>query len=195
MAGKRILTPEQEKLVAEVRQELINLRAALVRLAAAPEDETAIERSILQLDELFLLVVVGEFNSGKSTLINALVGDRVLEEGVTPTTTRIQVLRHGTAGEKVTEDGFELIEAPADLLMNMQIVDTPGTNAIERKHELITRKFVPRADLVFFVTSADRPFTESERAFLELIRDWGKKIVIVINKVDIFQTAEDAVRV
>ena len=47
------------------------------------------------------------------------------------------------------------------------------------------RKFEP--DLVLFVTSADRPFTETERAFLEQIRAWGKKIVIVVNKVDILE--------
>ena len=73
----------------------------------------------------------------------------------------------------------------------MHIVDTPGTNAIIREHERLTTEFVPRADLVLFVTSADRPFTETERAFLETIRDWGKKIVIVVNKVDIFETRED----
>jgi hypothetical protein len=68
---------------------------------------------------------------------------------------------------------------------DINIVDTPGTNAVIREHEQITSQFVPRADLVLFVTSADRPFTETERAFLEQIRDWGKKVVIVINKVDI----------
>ena len=46
-----------------------------------------------QLDELFLLVVVGEFNAGKSAFINALLGQPVLEEGVTPTTAQIQVLK------------------------------------------------------------------------------------------------------
>ena len=46
---------------------------------------------------------------------------------------------------------------------------------------------MPRADFVLFVTSADRPFTETERAFIESIRGWGKKIVIVVNKVDIFE--------
>ena len=44
---------------------------------------------------------------------------------------------------------------------------------------------MPRADLVLFVTSADRPFTETERAFMERIRDWGKKVVVVLNKVDL----------
>src|SRR6185295_8113791 len=54
--------------------------------------------------------------------------------------------------------------------------------------ERLTTDFVPRSDLVVFLTSADRPFTETERLFLATIRDWGKKIVIFVNKVDIFGT-------
>jgi GTPase Era involved in 16S rRNA processing len=77
------------------------------------------------------------------------------------------------------------------LLDNLSIVDTPGTNAIIREHEMITNQFVPRADLVLFVTSADRPFSESERVFLERIRDWGKKVVVVLNKVDLLQNEAD----
>ena len=80
-----------------------------------------------------------------------------------------------------------VITAPVTLLRDIHIVDTPGTNAIIREHEGLTAEFVPRSDLVLFVTSADRPFTETERAFLETIRDWGKKIVIVINKIDILE--------
>ena len=47
---------------------------------------------------------------------------------------------------------------------------------------------MPRSDLVLFVTSADRPFSESERAFLQQIRDWGKKVVIVVNKIELLTT-------
>jgi hypothetical protein len=83
---------------------------------------------------------------------------------------------------------------PAPFLADITIVDTPGTNAVIRRHEEITREFVPRADLILFVTSADRPFTESERAFLEVIRDWGKKIVVVLNKIDLL-TSEDLAQV
>jgi hypothetical protein len=54
---------------------------------------------------------------------------------------------------------------------------------------------VPNSDLVLFVTSADRPFTESERAFLEQIREWGKKVVVVVNKVDIVLREEDVGRI
>jgi small GTP-binding protein len=143
-----------------------------------------------------LLVVVGEFNSGKSVFINALLGQPVLEEGVTPTTTRIHLLKHGATAERsVAEASVDVVTAPVDLLRDINIVDTPGTNAIHREHEAITQDFVPRSDMVLFVTSADRPFTESERAFLQRIRDWGKKVVIVVNKIDILETPEDVARI
>ncbi len=79
-----------------------------------------------------------------------------------------------------------------DWLREINIVDTPGTNAVIQRHQEITEEFVPRSDLVLFVTSADRPFSESERRFMERIREWGKKVVIVVNKVDILQDADIA---
>ena len=163
MSLKGLVDPAQQEVVREERRILSDLRTSLVRFGASDENMAPLERSIEQLDELFLLVVVGEFNAGKSAFINALAGQRVMEEGVTPTTAQVTPVR----------------------IDDINIVDTPGTNAIIREHEQITSEFVPRADLVLFVTSADRPFTETERLFLERIRDWGKKVVVVINKVDI----------
>ena len=130
-------------------------------------------------------MVVGEFNSGKSAFINALVGESILQEGVTPTTSQIHLLRHGEAGAAAVADGAIRIVARAELLADVHIVDTPGTNAIIREHERLTTEFIPRADLVLFVTSADRPFTETGTVFLASIRGWGKKVVVIINKVDI----------
>jgi small GTP-binding protein len=182
----KILAPAQDELLKEERRVLSRLQLALVKFDASTEHQAALERSIHQLDELFLLVVVGEFNAGKSAFINALVGSPVAQEGVTPTTAQINVLQYGeTAGRHVRENNLHVITAPAPILRDIHIVDTPGTNAIIREHEAITSEFVPRSDLVLFVTSADRPFTETERAFLEQIRGWGKKVVIVINKIDI----------
>jgi small GTP-binding protein len=192
----RILNAEQERLLADERRVLGELVAALARLEVTPDDQETLQRSVRQLDELFLLVVVGEFNAGKSAFINALLGRSVLEEGVTPTTSRIGLIRHGAAvAREVTSAGLEVITAPVDLLREINIVDTPGTNAVRREHEALTREFVPRSDLVLFVTSADRPFTESERAFLQSIRDWGKKIVVALNKVDIFERPEEVAEV
>lgn len=184
----KILDPAQDELLKEERRILSRLQMALVTFDAAPDHQSALQRSIAQLDELFLLVIVGEFNAGKSAFINALVGSPVAQEGVTPTTAQINVLQYGeTAGRHVKENNLHVITAPADILRDIHIVDTPGTNAIIREHEAITSEFVPRSDLVLFVTSADRPFTETERAFLEQVRAWGKKVVIVINKVDILE--------
>ncbi|HUM72402.1 MAG TPA: dynamin family protein, partial [Chloroflexota bacterium] len=111
---------------------------------------------------------------------------KLQEEGVTPTTSQIYLLKYGEqTGQIPGPNGVWIKTAPFDLLEKISIVDTPGTNAIMREHEALTAEFIPRSDLVLFITSADRPFTESERAFLTQIRDWGKKIVLVINKVDI----------
>ena len=189
---RRILNRNQDELLAEIRRLVADLQQVLARFDASTEDQATLKRSALQLDELFLLVVAGEFNAGKSAFINALLGSKVLEEGVTPTTTRIHVLRHGPAVDTVhVEQALDVVTAPVELLRDINIVDTPGTNAIHREHEAITREFVPRSDLVLFVTSADRPFTESERAFLQGIRDWGKKTVVVVNKIDILESPAD----
>jgi small GTP-binding protein len=188
----KILTPAQDELLKEERRILSRLRVALSRFDAAVEHQEALDRSIEQLDELFLLVVIGEFNAGKSAFINALLGSRVVAEGVTPTTAQINVLQYGDAIERlIREPNLHVITAPAPLLREIHIVDTPGTNAIIREHEAITAQFVPRSDLVLFVTSADRPFTETERAFLEQVRGWGKKVVVIINKVDILDSPHD----
>ena len=161
-----------------------------------PEDIELAGRALADLEEMFMLVIVGEFNSGKSAFINALLGSEVTEEGVTPTTDRITVLRYG---EFRTERGrrASVLEKfyPNEFLREVSIVDTPGTNAIIREHEELSRGFVPRSDLVLFITSADRPLSESERGYLELIRDWGKKILIVVNKVDLLRDEESAAKI
>ncbi|MDP1570005.1 MAG: dynamin family protein [Vicinamibacterales bacterium] len=193
---ERIVDTAARRLLADEREALAGLQQTLAGLGVSVEDQSALEQSVRQLDQLFLLVVIGEFNAGKSAFINALAGARLLEEGVTPTTTRVQILAHGATGTRTAiEAGVDVVTAPVAMLEDINIVDTPGTNAIYREHERLTNEYVPRADLVLFVTSADRPFTESERAFLQVIRDWGKKIVVVINKVDILETPADVARV
>jgi small GTP-binding protein len=185
----RLLTPEQERLRGQLRQTLRALDDAIVAVGAAGEDRALLADALRGLDELFLLVVVGEFNAGKSALLNELLGARILAEGVTPTTAAITLVRYGDSeAEEWRADGLVERRVPSAALRDLAVVDTPGTNAIVRRHEELTREFVPRSDLVLFATSADRPFTETERALLEQIREWGKKIVVVINKIDLLET-------
>jgi len=183
-----LLTGQEQKLVEDELALLDRLADALARYPAAEEDQGAVKRAAEHLVALFLLVIVGEFNAGKSAFINALSGAEIMPEGVTPTTSVINLLRYGPEPTVTMQaDGVIVREYPAEFLDDIMIVDTPGTNAIIREHEQLTQQFVPRSDMVLFVTSADRPFTESERAFMASIRDWGKKIVVVINKVDLLR--------
>ncbi len=193
----RFLTESQEQLLQAERQALLALRGPLAALSATASDMALLDRAILQLDELFLLVVVGEFNAGKSALINALLGQRVLTEGVTPTTTQITLVKYGAlrADDDLAPTEPTVVTCPVEWLRDVNIVDTPGTNAIIRQHQQLTEDFVPRADLILFVTSADRPFSESERTFLQRIREWGKKVILIINKIDILQSEADIERI
>lgn len=145
------------------------------------------------LSELFLVVVVGEFNAGKSKVLNALFGEAVMREGPTPTTDKITLLRYGE--ERMTRPRSDVMveqRAPIELLRNVALVDTPGTNSIVQEHQQVTENFIPRSDLVLFVTSYDRPLTDSERRFLEFIReDWGRRLVFIVNKADLARSEAD----
>lgn len=126
----------------------MRLRSALARLDASADQQQALDQSIAQLDELFLLVVVGEFNAGKSAFINALIGQVLMKEGVTPTTAVITVLEYGDTPEQaVRQANLLVVKAPIEILREIRIVDTPGTNAIIREHEAMTAEFIPRSDL------------------------------------------------
>ena len=190
--GDAILSQQQHELVTEELAALERLAAILDAYPATDEDKDAIADAAEQLTSLFLLVIVGEFNAGKSAFINALAGGPVMPEGVTPTTSVINLLRYGeTVTESMLPNGVIERTFPAPFLDEITVVDTPGTNAIIREHEALTQRFVPRADLVLFITSADRPFTESERAFMADIREWGKKITVIINKIDLIRSEAD----
>lgn len=182
---EQVLTRQQGELVALERRLVLRVRDALARADGARADLERLVSLVSEMDELFLLVVVGEYNSGKSTFINAVLGDEVFAMGDLPTTRAISILRYGDAGPpELVRDNMYLYHYPLDLLRDLHIVDTPGTNSIERMEEALTREFVPRADLVLFVTSLLQPLTASELDFLSHIREWGKKVVFVVNGVD-----------
>ena len=185
------LSDTSKQLLTDERAVLSDLLVLLGKVEGSEAELKDLRTAIADLDGAFMLVVCGEYNAGKSTLLNSLLGMEVMPDGVTPTTDKVTVL---TWGEQIAESvlGDELVQrtAPVEVLREVSIVDTPGTNAVIRRHQELTERFIPRADLVLFVTSADRPFTESERVFLELISSWGKKVAMLINKIDILETAE-----
>src|SRR5919112_1053478 len=181
----QVLTRQQAELVALERRLVLQVRDTLAAAEGSRADLERLVQLMTEMDELFLLVVAGEYNTGKSTFINALLGDEVFAMGDLPTTRAISILRYGRAGPpEPGGDHVQVFHYPLDALRDLEVVDTPGTNSIERMEEEITRGFVPRADLVLFVTSLLQPLTASELDFLGHIREWGKKVVFVVNGVD-----------
>jgi len=188
----RIINNQQQIIVDRIRKLLFEFRNVLNDHNPDRKDIDLIDDAIFLLEDVFSIVVVGEYNAGKSAFINALLGENLVETGITPTTTKITILRYGENNRIFsTQKNQSIHEIPSELLKDLSVIDTPGTNAVIREHEALTKDFIPRSDLVIFVTSVDRPFTESERQFLETIKNWGKKIIFVINKIDIVSTDDD----
>jgi GTP-binding protein EngB required for normal cell division len=182
---EQVLSRQQAELVALERRLVLRARDALLQVEGARGDVDRLAKLVDEMDELFLLVIAGEYNTGKSTFINALLGDEVFAMGDLPTTREIAILRYGDVKPpEAVGDHTLLYHYPLDVLRDLEIVDTPGTNSIERMEEEITRGFVPRADLVLFVTSLLQPLTASELGFLSHIREWGKKVIFIVNGVD-----------
>ena len=187
-----------EQLIDERLRPLIEsekqLLSDLIKLAQAGEhieDARRLGDILAGIDELFLLVVVGEFNSGKSSFINALFGQKTRVEGPIPVDDRITILKYGEQEQEQSLSAFVTEKRlPIEFLRDVSLVDTPGTNSVIKQHQEVTEDFIPRADRVLFITSIYRPLTESERQFLSFIQKWGKKIIIVLNKIDTKDEAE-----
>jgi small GTP-binding protein len=171
-------------------------------------------------EDRFHLVVVGEFNHGKTTFVNALLGEQALPTGVTPTTATIHHIRWAlrpeatvvtTKGERRSipfEDAKSFavggaaqaedvdyleIGYPATLLEErILLVDTPGVNDLSLQRSDITYSYIPRADAVLFLLDAGQILKESERVFLQdkLLKASRDKIVFCITKWDLLSPEE-----
>ena len=173
-------------------------------------------------EDRFHLVVVGEFNHGKTTFVNALLGANALAVGVTPTTAAIHHIRWAdapeafvvtttgerrslpfdqvrtfAAGGEASIDDVDHLEIgfPAPLLKErILLVDTPGVNDLALQRADITYSYIPRADAVLFLLDAGQILKESERVFLsdKLLKASRDKIVFVITKWDLLSSDEQS---
>ena len=159
----------------------MQVRDALTQSDGARTDIDGWARSFTRWTSSLLLVVVGDNEAHYMKVL----GDEVFAMGDLPTTRAISILRYGKAGPPESiGDHVLLYHYPLETLRDLDIVDTPGTNSIERMEEAITREFVPKADLLLFMTSLLQPLTASELDFLTHIREWGKKVVFIVNGID-----------
>ena len=186
--------------IAEAREKEVRLLFNLAELVSGFGEDGQKDRDRLQQnandlrDMFFLVVVIGEFNAGKSSFVNAMLGDELLPMGITPTTEVIELIRYGQNKSKKPEmraDGnIREWTHPNTGAPGVVIVDSPGTGSVFARHERIAKDFLSRSDLVIFVISAKRAFAQTEKLYLELARDYGKKIILVINQIDLLEKKE-----
>lgn len=144
-------------------------------------------------ESFFLVVIIGEFNAGKSTFVNALIGEELLPMGITPTTEVIELIRYNENGSRkpVSEtDSLREWANPNTGAPGVAIVDTPGTGSVFQRHEDTAKGFLHRSDMVIFLISAKRAFAETERIYLETAKNYGKKIILVVNQMDLLEPSE-----
>ncbi|HEY0195492.1 MAG TPA: dynamin family protein [Kofleriaceae bacterium] len=172
--------------------------------------------------ERFHLVVLGEFNHGKSTFVNSLLGSDILPTGITPTTASINhvvwaeqpsarvVLTSGearaldphqlkewvtVAGGHANEVAYVELGYPSELLKNQVVlVDTPGVNDLNEQRAEVTYGYVPRADAVVFLLDAGQALKDSEREFLRsrVLESARDRLIFVLGKVDMLSADERA---
>lgn len=174
---------------------LMDISQTLVEMnEASADDQGRLMEMARDLQEMFFLVVIiGEFNAGKSSFINALIGESLLPTGITPTTEVIEVVRYSeTPVRKPTmrDDSLREWGHPNTGAQGVAIVDTPGTGSIFRRHEETAKAFLHRSDMVIFLLSAKRAFAETERIYLEMAKNYGKKVILVVNQIDLLEPAE-----
>lgn len=156
-----------------------------------PELISQTRDALFHADTPFLLVLMGPFSSGKSSLINALLGmPDLLPTGVTPTTDRITILRYGDEVQRVEAGETANLLAPAPLLRTVSLVDTPGLESVFRTHEEQTRKFLHRSDAVLLVMLATQAMTAHMADYLAKLKSYGKQVIIVLNQSDLIDEAD-----
>ena len=165
-------------------------------------------------DEVFNLVILGQFKRGKSTFINALLGEDLLPTAIIPLTSVVTVIQYapqvsvqvhyldGRVKEAplsdlpayITERGNPenregvrevVIFHPSPYLEDgVRIIDTPGVGSVYTHNTDVAYRYLPYVDAGVFVISADPPLSQSEHLFLKDIRNYVDRLFFIVNKID-----------
>ena len=193
----------------------------LFRLAQLGEDlgsrrvaEEARELAARVSEGRFYVACVGQFRRGKSTLINALVGEAILPVGFTPVTAVPTVVRFGErlaariramdyswrevpvadVKQYVSEEcnpentkgitGVEVFVPSHLLSAGMCLVDTPGLGSVFTGNTSATQDFIPHIDAALVIVGADPPLAGEELAIVEAVARNVQDVIVVLNKAD-----------
>ncbi len=172
-------------------------------------DELKVLEQRLQDDNVTLtLPLVGEFSSGKTSLINALTDSKQLEIATKPTTATIYLLHfgqdrqyatiHRADGSKETVEAIgslknsELADVPlVDIYdtstrvpRDLVLVDTPGLSSPDARHKDALIRFLPEADAILMTVDCNQQITKSLLRFIEESNLAGRKVYLIVTKCD-----------
>jgi predicted GTPase len=208
---------EERQAVSGQAEDVSPLGALSLVAARAGALNVATEASLLAARVeagLFYVACVGQFKRGKSTLLNALVGEMVLPVGVVPVTSAVTVLRYGPKRiarvrfesghwRAISIDSLPLYVSESEnpenrkgvlaaeillphpiLASGLCLVDTPGLGSVFEGNTATTRSLIPQIDAALVVVGADPPISGVE---LDLVADVSKTVhrfLFVLNKAD-----------
>jgi len=212
--------PRLEACLADATELLAAVPAQVLGVSLAGVGD-ALSRVVAARERLarpLTIAIMGEFSSGKSSFVNALLGENVAPTGVLPTTSTINVFRRGPSGgarvhyreghiETLSREQVEPflhglddvaaarirfmeIERTGTSMGDTAVVDTPGLNALDAYHEQVAREFLDEADAVVWIFSATKSGAASEGAMLASLREGGRRVLGILNKVDTLEPAE-----
>ena len=191
-----ILNQQLQKFRSQVDEIVKDLHELTIQIQH-PELAQTVSELRNRINEPFMFVIVGEVKAGKSSFINALLdtGREITKVAVQPMTDTIQQIVYGEKEEVIVINPLlKRITVPVDILKEIAIVDTPGTNTIIEKHQEITERFIPASDLIVFVFEAKNPYRQSAWDFFDYIHgDWRKKIIFVLQQKDLMNAADLAI--
>lgn len=131
------------------------------------------------------LAIMGEVKSGKSTLVNAIVGREVSEVDVLEATSSIINIFYNEEETYDIDQNCINIGINSDVLKDISIVDTPGLKSITSENENKSIKYIQNADIILYVFDSTHIGQEDIKDVVELIASYGKPIVGVLNKGDL----------
>jgi GTP-binding protein EngB required for normal cell division len=209
--------PERRLRMFDYGQIKSNLFMVVEHLKGAVREETVGSLSEVRTkleEEVFNLVILGQFKRGKSTFINALLGEPILPTAIVPLTSVVTILRYGPKLRVEVQylddhrQDVDLSELPAYITERenprnkkrvrevtvfypseylkggVRIIDTPGAGSVYSHNTDVAYAYLPHVDAGVFIVSADPPLSNSEHQFLKDVRSYVEKLFFVLNKID-----------
>ena len=173
------------------------LRDIVENLDLTLQERTGLEPEIGGLEKMLdkleracvQIAVFGMVGRGKSSVLNALLGQNVFETGPTHGVTRTTTIGQWEVGEGIDENLPDRLSPVIYRLSQVELIDTPGIDEVDGEtRELLARRVAKQADLILFVVAGD--ITKVEYAALSQLREAGKPMLLVFNKIDQYPDAD-----